>query len=140
MVNSIIDGIVLKLDSIFGNDSVIHTESIEQGLEEPCFYVALLASRQKLFFNNRYYLEHSFDVHYFPGTADKNAEMHDVATKLSGLEYITSDGNLLRGTDLNCEIVDGVLHFFVQYNYYAYLTKEEVEKMQAVRINSGIGG
>lgn len=140
MANDIIDGIVIKIDSLFGDDTVIYTEGIEQDFQEPCFYIKLLRVSQKQILNNRYYLEHTFDVHYFPGAADKNAEMYDMASKLAGLEYITSGGSLKRGTRMSYEIVDGVLHYFVQYNYYAYLTKEEVEKMESISVHNGIGG
>lgn len=140
MVNDIINGIVIKIDSLFGDDAVIYTEGVEQDFQEPCFYVKLLRASQKQVLNNRYYLEHSFDVHYFHGTADKNAEMHDVASKLIGLEYIISGVSLKRGTKMSYEIVDGVLHYYVQYNHYAYLTKEEVEKMQSISVHNGIGG
>lgn len=140
MVNDIIDGIVIKIDSLFGDDSTIYTESIEQDFDEPCFYVRMLKASGKLIQNNRYFLEHSFDVHYFPGTADKNAEIHGIADKLYSLEYITSGSSLHRGTKMNYEIVDEVLHFYVQYNYFAILTQEEVEKMQTVKVNNGTGG
>lgn len=140
MVNDLIDGIVIKIDSIFGDDSIIHTKSVEQDFKEPCFYVKLLRASQRQILNNRYYLEHSFDVHYYPGTADKNTEMYDTASKLAGLEYITSGGDLKRGTKMNYETVDGVLHFYVQYNYFAYLTQEEVDKMQTLSVHNGIGG
>lgn len=140
MVNDIINGIAIKIDSLFDDNAVIYTEGVEQDFQEPCFYVKLLRASQKQVLNNRYYLEHSFDVHYFPGTADKNAEMHDTALKLAGLEYITSSGSLIRGTKMRYEIVDGVLHYFVQYNYFAYLTKEEVERMQSISVHNGIGG
>ncbi|WP_313132639.1 phage tail terminator family protein [Anaerocolumna sp.] len=140
MVNDIINGITIKIDSLFDDNAVTYTEGVEQDFQEPCFYVKLLRASQKQVLNNRYYLEHSFDVHYFPGTADKNAEMHDAASKLAGLEYITSGDSLKRGTRMSYEIVDGVLHYFVQYNYYAYLTKEEVERMQNISVHNGIGG
>ena len=115
MVNNIIDGIVIKIDSLF-NNAVIYTEEIKQDFTEPCFYIKLLRASQRQILNNRYYLEHSFDVHYFPGTADKNTEMYDVASKLAGLEYIISGSELKRGTKMNYETVDDVLHFYVQYN------------------------
>ncbi|MGN6710721.1 phage tail terminator family protein [Anaerocolumna jejuensis] len=140
MVNNIIDGIVIKLDSVFGADSVIHTEGVEQDFKEPCFYVKLLSANQKQILNNRYYLQHSFDIHYFPDTANKNSEMFETASKLSALEYIISGGNLIRGTKMNYQTVDGVLHYFVDYNYYAYLSKEEAEKMQILSVHNGIGG
>ncbi len=140
MVNDIINGIVIKIDSLFGNDSVIYTENIEQDFQEPCFYVKLLSANQKQILNNRYYLQHSFDIHYFPGTADKNFEMFETASKLSALEYITSDGNLIRGTKINYQVIDGVLHYLIDYNYYVYLSKEEAEKMQTLSVHNGIGG
>jgi hypothetical protein len=140
MVNDIIDGIVIKIDSLFGGDAIVHTEGVEQDFQEPCFFVKLLSASHKQVLNNRYYLEHFFDVHYFPGTSDKNTEMYETASRLSGLEYITSGGKLIRGTKMRYETVDGVLHYFVQYNYYAYMTKEEVEKMQSISVHNGIGG
>lgn len=139
MVNDIIDGIVIKIDSIF-DDAIIYTEEVEQDFSEPCFFVRLLKASQKQVLNNRYYLQHSFDVHYFPGTADKNTEVYDAASKLSSLEYIISDDNLIRGTKMNYQVIDGVLHYFIDYNYYAYLSKEEVEKMQSISVHNGIGG
>ena len=139
MVNDIIDGIVIKIDSLY-DEAVIYTEGIEQDFKEPCFYVKLLSASHKLTLNNRYYLQHSFDIHYFPGSADKNSEMFDTASKLLDLEYIISGGNLMRGTKMNYQTVDGVLHYFVDYCYYAYLSKEEVEKMQAIKVHNGIGG
>jgi hypothetical protein len=140
VVNDIIGGIVIKIDSLFGDDAVIYTEGVEQDFTEPCFFVKLLRANHKQILSNRYYLEHSFDVHYFPGIIDKNADIYDAASKLAGLEYITSGGSLIRGTKMNYETVDEVLHFYVQYNYFAYLTKEEVDKMQTLSVRNGIGG
>lgn len=37
MINKIIDGISISLNAEFGDDYKIYTESIEQGLKEPCF-------------------------------------------------------------------------------------------------------
>jgi hypothetical protein len=135
MVNDIIDGIVIKIDSIFGDSSVIYTESIEQDFQEPCFYIQLLTTSNRLVFNNRYYLENSFDIHYFPGTTNKNHEMNEIASRLYQLEYINKKkDSLLRGTKLKYRIIDEVLHFFIDYNFYSYLTKEEVDKMQSIKV------
>lgn len=41
------------------------------------------------------------------------------------LEVINADGFFLRGTDMRFEIVDGVLHFFVDYNTFI---RKEVQK------------
>ena len=42
MINEIIDGISVAINTEFGDDYEIYTESIEQGLEEPCFSILCL--------------------------------------------------------------------------------------------------
>ena len=36
------------------------------------------------------------------------------------LEYITVTGDLVRGTKMKYEIIDGVLNFFVNYDLFVY--------------------
>ena len=52
-----------------------------------------------------------------------------------GLRYITlPDGDLLRGTSISYEAVDGVLHFFVNYNMIVNIPKE-LPNMETLKIN-----
>jgi hypothetical protein len=61
--------------------------------------------------------------------------MNEIASRLYQLEYIDKKKNsLLRGTKLKYRIIDEVLHFFIDYNFYAYLTKEEADKMQSIKV------
>ena len=42
-----------------------------------------------------------------------------------GLRYITlPNGDMLRGTSISYEVVEGVLHFFVNYNMIVNIPKE----------------
>ena len=41
MINKIIDGICAVINLEFGDEYEIYTESIEQGLEEPCFLLTV---------------------------------------------------------------------------------------------------
>ena len=92
-------------------------EGIRQGFEEPCFFVKLLNASQTQELNTRYMRTHSFDIHYFPQD-NSNEEAHDMAEKLYDvMELIEYDGVLYQGREMNHEIVDGVLHFFVDYNF-----------------------
>lgn len=95
----------------------IYGEPIAQGFEEPCFYVKLLEASHEKAVGRRYVRTHSFDVHYFDAT---NAALHARAEELYDcLEHITTQaGALLRGRGMSHEIVDGVLHFFVQYDVH----------------------
>ena len=142
MVNNIIDGISIKLNQVFGDGTRIYSETVKQGLEEPCFFIAVLNPSQAKMIKGRYFRQHPFDVHYFPTNTDgKNKEIQSVASQLlDGLEYITlTNGDLVRGTNMNYEVVDGVLHFFVQYNMY--IKKIEVsDDMETLTIETDVEG
>lgn len=118
MVNNIINAISIKLNQVFGDGYRIYDESVKQGLKEPCFFVLALNPSQSTLIGNRYFRQHPFDIHYFPLVTDSKRELQDMGSKLfEVLEYITlEDGDLLRGQEMRYETVDGVLHFFVDYN------------------------
>lgn len=104
-------------------------EEIRQGFEEPCFFVKLLNASQTQELNIRYMRTHSFDIHYFPQD-NSNEEAHDMAEKLyDALELIEYDGAKYQGTGMNHEIVDGVLHFFVDYVFRVRRMVPELPKM-----------
>ena len=95
MVNDLINGISIKLNQVFGDEYRIYTNSVTQGLTEPCFFIAVVDSSQAQLIGNRYFRQHSFDIHYFPASEGDNEEILSVASELFEiLEYI----NLPNGT------------------------------------------
>ncbi|MEK3735511.1 DUF6838 family protein [Paenibacillus sp. FSL M8-0334] len=97
-----------------------------QGLIEPCFIVLLLNAAHGRIQGRRYQQSHSFDVHYFSATNDFMA----VASQLLDvLEWVEIDGMKFRGTGMNYEVIDDVLHFYVDYNYHVMRIKEPGIKM-----------
>ncbi|AZK44776.1 phage tail terminator family protein [Paenibacillus lentus] len=140
MLNKLSESIALKLNHEFGDDYKIYTESVKQGLKEPCFFIFLLTSSQRQVIGKRYFREHPFDIHYFPKSKeDKNEEILDVLDRLNdALEYITMDGDLLRGTNIHHEVIDDVLHFFVNYNLHVYKEKDTADFMESLQIGSGL--
>lgn len=44
----------------------------------------------------------------------------------SCLEYITVTGDLVRGTKMKYEVVDGVLNFFVNYDLFVYKVADSI--------------
>jgi hypothetical protein len=131
MVDKIINGISRKLNSIFGDDYRIYAEEIPQDLAPPAFFIQLLQADVEQVVGTRYRRNHSFDVLFFPvddGTGLQ--QCREVAGQLlDGLEYITAQGQAFRGTGLRSEIIDGVLHVFVQYNLYVCKETEPEEFM-----------
>ena len=128
MTNEIIKGIAAALNEKFGSGYEVYAEDIPQGFTEPCFSIVLLLSENAAKLPNRYLRRNRFDVHYFPKSDLRaKSEMRSVAESLFlTLEYINVLDNLCRGTKMSYEIIDGVLHFIV--NYDMYIVKEKVEE------------
>ena len=126
MIQSIVDGIGEKLNSTFGDDYRIYTESVKQGLTEPCFFVQLINPVNRRELGERFFRQNLFCIRYFPKSDDTpKAECYQMQDDLFlALGYITVDGDLQRGIGMRGEFVDGVLNFFVNYNMYIYMTEE----------------
>lgn len=138
MINKIIDGITASLNQEFGDDYEIYTEDIEQGLEEPCFSIVCINPNKNKFLGDRYFSKNKFCIYYFPKSREKNNEINDITDRLFDcLEYITVDGGLVRGIDFKVETSDGVLCFFVNYNFFVYKDKEKIFMENLKLINKG---
>lgn len=133
MINKIVDGIVDAISIEFGEGYEIYTESIEQGLQEPCFSVLILNPTSELFLNNKYMRTNKVMIQYFPLSNDKYQECNEVLTRLfECLELIYIGDDLSRGSNMNGEIVDGVLNFSINYDMFVYkLDDEEKLSMQS---------
>lgn len=139
MITDIMDGISIAIDDAFGEGYEIHADKdVIQELNKPCFFIAVLNPSQTPRLKGRYYRQHPFDVHYFPEDAGDNKDMHLKALKLLEiLEVITlPNGDMVRGTGMNYEIIDGVLHFRVDYNVFLQ-AKEDKETMETLNIETG---
>lgn len=117
MIDSIMEAISISLHAEFGDGYAIYTESVEQGLKEPCFFVFRLRSARSVFRGKRYSCDNPFVIQYFP--ADKTRireECEDVKERLfSCLELLPFDGGLIRGVQKSGEVIDEVLNFFISY-------------------------
>ena len=130
MINEIIDGISTAINSHFGDDYEIYTESVKQGSKEPCFFIVCINPTIEQFLGTRYFRQNQFCVHFFPSSHDERTECYSVMEKLMDvLEIIEVNGEKIRGTKMNGELADDVLHFFVNYDMFIYKPKETEELM-----------
>lgn len=138
-IPAIVDGISRKLDAAFQGVTIYADESVEQGLDTPAFFIAVLSPSRSPQLGPRYRALNPFDVHYFPAVDGSNMELLEVAERLMGeLEYIEVQGNPVRGTNMSYELVDGVLHFFVNYNLTGRKVVPEVPEMEDAAVETGI--
>ena len=141
MLNKITDGISLAINYEFGDGYEIYTESVEQGLQEPCFSIVCLNPTIEQFFGDRYYRTNMFCIHYFPSSVEPTAECNTVFERLfRALEYITVDEDPVRGTNIHGEYADGMLHVYANYNMYVYKDTVREDSMENVAYNTGVKG
>lgn len=140
MLNEIIRGISIKLNSVFGDGYAIYQDDVAQGLEEPCFFIAVLKPEWSPLLGRRAMMRNPFVVQYFPTDSGQNEEMYQVADRLmEALEFIILlNGDLLHGTDMNYEVADGVLHFFIHYNLPLIRPEEQIN-MEDLDVNVDTG-
>lgn len=141
MINKIIDGISIGINSRFGDEYEIYTESVEQGFKEPCFSIVCLNPTIEQFLGSRYFRQNQFCIHYFPASSDKRAECYSVLEVLTNaLEVIEVEGETIRGTKMSGEIVDEMLHFFVSYDMFVYKQKEPISSMETAIFGADVKG
>ena len=128
MLNEIIKGVSMKLNAAFGDAYKIYYNDVRQGLEKPCFFLAVLNPTITPRIGGQYMSRNPLDIQFIPADETQNDEMYATAWGLmEALEFIAlPNGDLLHGTGMSYEAVDGVLHFFVSYNLPLRKPVEEV--------------
>ena len=141
MVSDIIDAISVALNKVFGDGYRIYSEEVPQGAIEPYFFIKAVEPSQTQIRGPRYRRDTLFDIHFFPEQDYSYSEMHAVSEHLFFLlEFIPLlDGDLIHGTHMRYETVDGVLHFFVQYNMIIRRV-EEKEQMEEMDVQTALKG
>ena len=139
MNKEVVLGIVEALDTAFGYP--VHIDGVEQELTPPCFLVEKVQGGQKKELGSRYKNSNYFDIKYLTETEKPMLEILGVEEKLYDcMEYIEIDGSPTKGTDLKGRVIDGVLHFFVNYNFHVFKKTQQEEPMQKITIKTELGG
>lgn len=136
-MNIVRDSVMNSLSKHFSNYE-IYSEEIPQDYSAPCFFVKLLNVEQKQELGNRYGRSYFFDIHFIP--EDKKIRtMHEMAEQLYELlEVIEIDQDLQRGFRMKHEIIDNVLHFFIQYNFIVRKVEPNEPRMQDLNMEEGL--
>lgn len=137
MINAISDGISIALGETFGDGYKIYSENVQQGLEEPCFFIEYITSNFVPYIGNRKLWTHNFTIHFFCEGVNEN--LADMAVRVPlAIEYITLlNGDLMRGTDISTRIEDDVLLVMVNYKHFSNKTLDEL-KMLSQKAQIGV--
>lgn len=143
MYQDILDAVTRKLGELFPQ-CTIYTNPVEQGLEEPCFFVGFLEPSEKPMMGRRHYRKAGIYIQYLPQNPDQpSREIYDTADRLMDhMEFISlSNGDMLHGTNMNWKIAleSSVLSFFVDYNHFVMKQAgQEADSMEAVGIQTQV--
>lgn len=112
-----IDEIIFVLHSTFP-DIRIYTETVEQGVVEPCFIVTHLSGNGKREITKRMKIVNQFVIQFLPksyGVNGQHKENEDCSKMMDSLRYLLADTKSYHATILDGKITDGVLTFEVEY-------------------------
>ena len=139
MINDIITAIATVIHGQYP-DANIYTEPVEQGLVEPAFYIHCIDVDQRDRIAGRFIQSMPFEVVYFPinGVSDINSTLPVllVALKLITLE----NGQKLAGYNIKGQVIDDVLHVFVDYDVVVKVATDPADNMEELKITGGTNG
>lgn len=140
MINQTVSAICYRLDELY-SEYPIYRERVSQNLNPPCFTVRLISPERVPELKDRYRLHCRYDITFFPredGTEQE--QIYEISTELfDSLEFIvTPDGDILRGTNMEAEVADGILHFMVNYNVGIAHEREDDHLMETLEITEAV--
>lgn len=139
MNREVLVGITRALDSAFGIP--IHTDSVNQKLKPPCFLIDRVQGGLKKELGSRYKSSHYFDIIYLTDEAKPSLEYLDIEESLYGcLEWINVGTGCTKALDMKGSVIDGVLHFFVNYGFHVIKVEQQEEPMCDLTIKTKLGG
>ena len=130
-VKSILSSVAAALVTEFEGFEV-YIEEVPQGLSQPCFTISCSPSVKQVL-SKRFRRDFDICVNFFPETDEKYGECADVEERLfTALQYISVDGDLLRGEDMSRKLSDGILTFNVRFGTFV-IDAEKAETMGELR-------
>lgn len=146
-VNQLVDGLSLTLREAFPDIENLYIEQVPQGFTKPCFLLRLINADEVQRLGNwwrenvmvTYHMaDYMFEIRYHTDELDKNQRCYGMAEKLYTLLFNFKKMRLW-GSDMNYEVSDNVLHYFVTYQVSLYrTTPHDYDKMGTLRTRSEI--
>lgn len=138
MINEFITAIADRLAEIFGDDVPIYAENVPQGLKTGCFYINCINHTQNIMtFGKRKMTD--FDVMYLPaeGSLSAESEINEALVYLTDeFTQLEVNGKIFKGTDVSVQKTDGVLHYFISFDFNTLNDRGDV--MESLEIDTDV--
>ncbi len=118
----------------------VFLEALPQGFKAPCFFIREIKRSCARTVGERFHERVEVGISYYPkNKLNAREECHTVAKALFGLlEFVGTDEGLIRGIDKRSEVENGVLSFFVSFEFFT-VNKKDAEKMERLEYASRSG-
>lgn len=116
-INDIQNAISVKLHEAFGADYKKYIDEVPQGFVTPAFFIQFLNLEQIRQIGKRWKVTTLFDVQYFPKNGLSEASNMTLKIQQVIKEITLLNGSML-GTGANSEVVDGIGHNFIHFNFF----------------------
>ena len=139
-IKNIIDAISSKLVQVFSISNIaIYADDVNLMASTPAFMIQFLSLQQHKQIGRRWYFTSTFNVHYYP--QDGHIDASNMALKIQqALREVTLiNGSILRSTESKSEIIDGVTHNLINFNFFIEET-EVRDLMESITQHSGLKG
>lgn len=122
--------------ALFDGNIAVYTEAVPAECAVPAFFVRETEHFCERSVGNRFFHKSRLCVAYYPENKyNKRAECEKIAkTLFVGLEFVNSDEGMLHGIEKHYEIKDGVMRFYLGFDYFM-ICEEEKTVMQRLSYN-----
>lgn len=125
-INDIQNAISVKLHEAFGAGYKKYIDEVAQGFVTPAFFIQFLNLEQIRQIGNRWKVTTLFDVQYFPKNGLSEASNITLKVQQAIKEITLLNGTQMLGTGANSEIVDGIGHNFIHFNFFLQEVEEKI--------------
>lgn len=125
-INNIISAISIKLEEAFGDSYTNYIDEVPQGFSTPAFLILFLSLEQKRQIGKRWHITTLFNVQYFSSGGRAEASNMSLKVQQALKEITLLNGSIMLGTGATSEIVDGVAHNFIHFNFFLQEVEEKI--------------
>lgn len=125
-INDIQEAISIKLHQVFGSGYKKYIDEVPQGFKTPAFLIQFLNLEHIRQIGNRWKVTTLFNVQYFPQNGSSEASNMTLKTQQALKEVTLLNSSLMLGTGSNSELVDGIAHNFIHFNFFLQEVEEKI--------------
>ncbi|WP_418302340.1 phage tail terminator family protein [Lysinibacillus fusiformis] len=117
-INGIQNAISVKLHQALGIDYKKYIDEVPQGFKTPAFLIQFLSLEHISQIGKRWKVTTLFNVQYFPKNGLSEASNMTLKVQQALKEITLLNGTLMLGTGASSEVVDGIGHNFIHFNFF----------------------